>query len=991
MDTLEFLQTIYAEADRGFSQLFSLPSATATPIDVRNIIVPGMPAGEDIYFSVGLSAAPRTAKLSAADIIGIPGLWVDIDIAHPVAHAKKNLPADVQQAMSILPDELAPSIIVHSGYGIHAYYLFREFWYFDAPEESEQAGALLIRLQAYVRAQAQLQGWHVDSTPNLDRVLRLPGTLNIKIKNSPVQAQVIESCDTRYNPAEIADLVPEIDITTGQRIRKTNFERRSTDGPAAPMLQNCNFMVHAQLNAKTLSYQEWLAALTNLVRATDGVDAAHQLSALDAARYNPKQTDKKIDEVLSAMHPQGCEYIRRELGFRGCPEGGCEVNAPCAWSLAKVPQARALVRSISVPTPEVVYSPAVTGALAIVQKSSPVEYDTFLQKCKGQLNINTLRSEVKKQRITESGLTVYDGGENVTESPESANNQVVFGKFLNETVNDLPIEFLQMPRQSKTDAWTFQPNGVQLRRITQNGEQFHRAAHVPILITERIYNIDSQMEKARVAFFTRRGWRSLLLPKSTIFSSRAIMCLANAGLTINEDQAKYLAKWLSALEAANADIIPEKQGVSKLGWRNSEKEFVLPGMISNYTIDTGAESESMMGSLDQVGDPAKWLEAMQILRKKFRARFILAASFAAPLLKIVGQRTFMIHNWGTTADGKTATLQAALSVWGNPGELMLTFDNTKTSLERMAEFFTDLPLGINEYEVVNDRRRADAADSMVYMVSEGKGRGRANKDGTRQRSASWRTVAITNGESPITRASSKGGIITRVVELHGGPLRGEEVFASSLYRILTKHHGHAGPLFVGRLLAENHESLADQYNITRMALREKHRDSLEAHVDAVACIVLADYLSSQWIFGSTEAEAGQQSVQMGEQILAELVSKRDASESERGWDWLQDWVAAGKQRFEEYRLSADGTREYTNRSTGQVHGYIDETEIHVIKTVLSDSLREAGYSPEKLYRQWAEENRIQYILRPDGRRDYGTKSRRFNGSLPWVITIAKQG
>ena len=468
------------------------------------------------------------------------------------------------------------------------------------------------------------------------------------------------------------------------------------------------------------------------------------------------------------------------------------------------------------------------------------------------------------------------------------------------------------------------------------------------------------------------------------------MCLANAGLTINEDQAKYLAKWLSALEAANAEIIPEKQGVSKLGWRNDDKEFVLPGMISNYTVDTGTESESMLGSIGQAGDPMKWIEAMTHLRSKFRARFILAASFAAPLLKIVGQRTFMIHNWGTTADGKTATLQAALSVWGDPGELMLTFDNTKTSLERMAEFFTDLPLGINEYEVVNDRRRADSADSMVYMVSEGKGRGRANKDGTRQRSASWRTVAITNGESPITRSSSKGGIITRVVELHGGPLRGDEVFASSLYRVLAKHHGHAGPVFVGRLLAENHESMADQYNAARMALREKHRDSLEAHVDAVACVVLADYLASQWIFGADEATAGQQSIQMGEQILSELISKRDASESERGWDWLQDWVAANRQRFEEFRQSADGTREYTNRSNGQCHGYIDEVEIHIIKTVLSDALRDAGYSPDKLYRQWAEENRIQYVQRSDGRRDYGTKVRRFNGSLPWVITIVKQ-
>lgn len=979
MDTLEFLQTIYAEADHGVSQLFSLPSATAAPIDVSNITVPVMPAGEDIYFSPGLSAAAKHSKLSADDVVGIPGLWVDIDIAHPVAHAKKNLPAAVVDAMSILPDDLAPSIVVHSGYGIHVYYLFREFWYFDTPEEKQQASKLMIRLQAYVRAQAQQRGWHVDSTPNLDRVLRLPGTLNVKIPSSPVDSHVIESCDTRYNPADIADMVPEIDITTGQRIRRTSFERRPTDGPVAPMLANCNFMVHCQLNAKTLSYQEWLAALTNLVRATDGIEAAHQISALDPDRYDQKQTDKKIDECLSAMHPQGCEYIRRELGFTGCPDGGCDVNAPCAWSLAKAPQARALVRSISVPTPDVVYSPAVTGALAIVQKTNPAEYDIFVQKCKGQLNINTLRSEVKKQRIADSGLTVIETGETATESPESVNNQAVFGKYLNETVNDLPIN-LQMPRQSKTDAWTFSPTGVQLRRITQNGEQFHRAAHVPILITERIYNIDSQMEKARVAFFTRRGWRSLLLPKSTIFSSRAIMCLANAGLTINEDQAKYLAKWLSALEAANAEIIPEKQGVSKLGWRNAEREFVLPGMISNYTVDT-SDADEMLSAISANGDLDKWVEKMNHLRQNFRARFILAASFAAPLLKIVGQRTFIVYNWGSTTDGKTATLQAALSVWGRPEKLMLTFNNTQASLEKMAEFFTDLPLGINEFETINDRRKTDQADQIIYMLAEGQGKGRANKDGSRQRNASWRTISLMTGEGPVTRDASKAGIITRVLELHGGPLKGDNIFSSSLYRFLDRNHGHAGPIFVGRLLAEDHDLLDTQYNDTRMALRNIFPGSLESHVDAVACVVLADYLASQWIFGASEPDAGQQSIRMGESILSELISKQDASEADRGWNWLQDWVAANKNRFESCMA-------YDKKSFGDVYGYIDpDGIIYIIKSELSKAFRDAGFSPEKLYRQWAEEARIPFTTRPDGRREYGVRGQRIGGTCPWMIVV----
>ena len=994
MNSQEFLQTIYAEADHGHTQLFSLPSAMALPITLSKLSIPAMPAGEDIYFSPGISAEPKSAKFGTDDIIGIPGLWIDIDILNLEAHAKTNLPADVEQAMSILPDDLPPSIIVSSGYGIHCYWIFRECWYFDADAPASAASELLIRLQAYIRHRASCNGWHIDSTPNLDRVLRLPGTTNYKIPGQPVMAQVIESCDIRYNPGDISETIPEIDPVTGNRVRKSNFERRPTDGPASLMLANCAFMTHAQFNSRQLSYQEWLAALTNLVRATDGIEAAHQISALDAERYNRDKTDRKIDECLSAMHPQSCEYIRRELGFMGCPAGGCEVKSPCNWSLSKIPQAVAKVRAIALPTPEnTSANPEIVVALAIIQKDRPVEFDVFMQKCKGQLNQNTLKSEIKRQRMASSGLSVIDGGDSdasgdsMNENPESVNDAAVFGKYLAETVHDVPIN-LKMPRQSKTDAWTFTTNGVQLRRVTLNGDQYHRASHAPILITERIYNVDTQQEKARVSFLTRRGWRSLLLPKSTIFSSRSIMVLANSGLTINEDMAKYLAKWLAALEAANADIIPEVNGVSKLGWRNSEKEFVLPGMISNYTVDTGAESDGLLGSLGQAGDSEKWLEAMRHLRSKFRARFILAASFAAPLLKIVGQRTFIIYNWGGTTEGKTAALQAALSVWGRPEKLMLTFNNTQASLERMAEFFTDLPLGINEFETINDRRKTDQADQIIYMIAEGQGKGRANKEGNRQRVASWRTVSIMNGEGPITRAASKAGIITRVLEFHGGPLRGDIIFSSGLYRLLEKNHGFAGPLFVGRLLAENHEALSEQYNATRMALRQIHPSSLEAHVDAVACVVLADYLSSQWIFGATEPDAGRESVQMGEQILAELIGKQDANESERGWDWLQDWIASNKQRFETLRDYPDGDKNYTTRvSSGLTYGYIDPDEIHIIKTALSNELREAGFSPEKLYRQWADENKINSTGRGDGRVSYGTKNKRFNGSVPWVISI----
>ena len=98
----------------------------------------------------------------------------------------------------------------------------------------------------------------------------------------------------------------------------------------------------------------------------------------------------------------------------------------------------------------------------------------------------------------------------------------------------------------------------------------------------------------------------------------------------------------------------------------------------------------------QAGEMEKWVETMRPHRERDKFRFILAASFAAPLLRILKQRIFFVYNWGGSKGGKTAALKAALSAWGDPERLMVNFNATQVGLERTASFFCDLPLGIDE-------------------------------------------------------------------------------------------------------------------------------------------------------------------------------------------------------------------------------------------------------------------------------------------------------
>lgn len=89
--------------------------------------------------------------------------------------------------------------------------------------------------------------------------------------------------------------------------------------------------------------------VSNLARFEGGREAAHALSA-PYLRYSPTETDKKISHTLKAAGPHTCAYIQQQLGFTGCPPGGCGVKAPAALGVSQraVQMAEARTRLITV-------------------------------------------------------------------------------------------------------------------------------------------------------------------------------------------------------------------------------------------------------------------------------------------------------------------------------------------------------------------------------------------------------------------------------------------------------------------------------------------------------------------------------------------------------------------------------------------------------------------------------------------------------------------
>lgn len=212
----EFLNMLFAEAVAENRRLcvFTLPDRRTRHFSSLTAAV--LHAAEeakakDVYFGLGLAGRNFGRRNSSSDIVSIVGLWSDVDLAAPW-RADKPLPCTIEEARTILDKlPLAPSVLVDSGHGLHAYWLFKEPWTFETDDERLEAAKTARGWVETVRNAARGFGWEADSVGDLARVLRLPGTVNRK-GTEPVEVRVLESNDRRYNPSDFelfaADEVP---------------------------------------------------------------------------------------------------------------------------------------------------------------------------------------------------------------------------------------------------------------------------------------------------------------------------------------------------------------------------------------------------------------------------------------------------------------------------------------------------------------------------------------------------------------------------------------------------------------------------------------------------------------------------------------------------------------------------------------------------------------------------------------------------------------
>ena len=527
-------------------------------------------------------------------------------------------------------------------------------------------------------------------------------------------------------------------------------------------------------------------------------------------------------------------------------------------------------------------------------------------------------------------------------------------------IQDAPVN-LRMPA-----GWEYSDDGISK---VNRSDVPTLVCRTPIILTKRLRSLDTGEEKIEIAFKRDRHWQNAIFTRSTIFTARGITSLTDLGCTVTSENAKTLVRFLSALEAENIDVISRADATSTFGWQPGNR--FIPGHDNGIVLDVDPAQRNMALAYSTSGSMDEWIQIMAAHRIRDKFRFILAASFAAPLLRIVKQRIFVVYNWGGSKGGKTAALKAALSAWGDPDRLMVNFNATQVGLERTAAFYCDLPLGIDERQLAG--KNQESLEKTIYMLSSGTGKIRGAKSGGIQAMSTWRTVALATGEEPLSTETSQTGVSTRTLEIYGGPFDDEQT-ASIMHQKSAEVYGWAGPAFIDQIIAVPEEEIREAFNQMRDFVQTLSQGKAGSHVAGVSVVALADALIDTWFFSKSDrdmhfnaknrekmSQSGQKVSQkleissaswkraqvMAQKILEDQMSAEMGDVNENAVQCVLDWVTANQAYF-------------GDRAIGTCLGMMSEggEYAYIFPSLLSQKLTQEGYSSRKTLKYMAEQGLI---------------------------------
>ena len=276
------------------------------------------------------------------------------------------------------------------------------------------------------------------------------------------------------------------------------------------------------------------------------------------------------------------------------------------------------------------------------------------------------------------------------------------------------------------------------------------------------------------------------------------------------------------------------------------------------------------------------------------ARIIIAAAVAPILLKILGERNFLLYICAPTRAGKTTALHLAASAVGDE-KIIRSFDATKNGLAGAATDVSDFAFLVDEKQVADSRLR-EQLDTLVYALANGVGRTKLNKDSTLRKLHDWRTIAIMTGETQLLPDNVTGGANTRLLSINVT----KEILSASTCRTIhdtiKDNCGLIFPLVINKIFELDFEKLRETYQKLVDLFTIKYPDLLNEYCRYMAVLTLADAILNSAL-NDFDTLPLDDAIQNANAIFKLIPTTTEISDTEREKDFVLAIVAQNQNRL----------------------------------------------------------------------------------------------
>ena len=928
--------------------------------------------GNDVWHAVNpVSVKPIDSKRGDETTVSYQtAIVVDIDIRSD-AHKSDNLAADFDEAKLFLP--FTPSIIIDSGYGLHAYYIWEEPLAItdDNREEIKQRNNLLIEL---VRQKAN--GKKIDGVGDLPRILRTPGTFNYKLgKDNAPLCHIVEINDVRFTPEQFDKKLNALYVEKKPEPKLTH--QQDFDFPDDnPDLKE--FRIRRMLdyiNVVDGEYDKWLDV--GFALYNEGMAMA------DWKQWSRTQPEFKEGECESKWK-----------GFK--PNGGITIGTLYQWAVKdgydeKETQREWYQLHPESATQQKTHASQIDSLKAELRKNTQALADFKTEKKSALEQLSTIKTFDSATVFDEKNITaaafarLFDKksfsdlkreiklfGDKHKEKKASVNDWLADVKDkaseISSRQNDLLVRRNEI--QAQINALSFIADNDLLKSFTfpdgysvsaQNGitkiegEKAIQVCRRPIVIKAKTYSVEEKKYKVIISYMTTTGrWKNLPATSAAVVANKnKIVDLAEDGLPVTSSNATYMVDFLDAFNAQNESNFPMTYTVPRCGWYrfNDTDYFVDPRHKCSTTdedknISVVVEEQSQFAhSLKQIGNMDVWKKAYLLAKPSPVARLIVAASVAPILLKILGERNFLLYICAPTRAGKTTALYLGASAVGSE-KMIRSFDATKNGLAGAAADVNDYAFLVDEKQVA-DNRLAETFDTLVYALANGLGRTKLNKDSTLRKLADWRTIAIMTGETQLLADNVTGGANTRLLTV----CTTKEILSATdckeIRNIIKDNNGLAFPLVINKIFELGSDKLREVYNNVVDTFTENYPELLNEYCRYMAIIVLADTLLNSALGINTVKLATGKTIKAiddaklnAREIFKLLPTTVELSDTARERVFVLGFIAQNQNRFIGGNVEVDKMQ--------MIYGKFAEDYIYITVVALKKACADEGFNYRKL-------------------------------------------